>query len=162
MFCHCSFVPAPPPPIQLLLWHCIKHFLVDFQTLSGSVCLCSSFFMICPATQQTRAWAWLTRHMPRDGSVHLRDVTSMFSGINVIGPHAQQLLADITDISTTRADFRPMSCKKMDVGNASGVWAMRLTHTGEDGFILYIPSEVRGCHEQSCCVLLLFCLVGQV
>lgn len=101
----------------------------------------SSFFMICPATQQSRAWAWLTRHMPLDGSVHLRDVTSMFSGINIIGPHAQQLLADVSDISTSRSDFRPMSCKRMDVGNASGVWAMRLTHTGEDGFILYIPSE---------------------
>jgi len=27
---------------------------------------------------------------------------------------------------------------------ASHVKAMRLTHTGEDGFVLYIPSEVRG------------------
>ncbi|XP_070203054.1 pyruvate dehydrogenase phosphatase regulatory subunit, mitochondrial-like isoform X3 [Littorina saxatilis] len=99
------------------------------------------FYMICPATQQSRAWTWLARHMPQDGSVHLRDVTSMFSGINIIGPHAQQLLADVSDISTSRSDFRPMSCKKIDVGSASGVWAMRLTHTGEDGFILYIPSE---------------------
>ena len=24
----------------------------------------------------------------------------------------------------------------------SGIRAMRLTHTGEDGFILYVPSEV--------------------
>ena len=101
--------------------------------------------MICPATQQARAWAWLALHMPKDGSVHVRDVTSMFSGINIIGPHAQQLLADVSDISTARSDFRPMTCKKMDVGNASGAWAMRLTHTGEDGFILYIPSEVRRC-----------------
>ncbi|PVD21211.1 hypothetical protein C0Q70_19380 [Pomacea canaliculata] len=101
----------------------------------------SSFFMICPATQQSKAWAWLTRHMPQNGSVHLRDITSMFTAINIIGPHAQQLLADVTDISTSRSDFRPMTCKKMDVGYASGILAMRLTHTGEDGFILYIPSE---------------------
>lgn len=66
----------------------------------------------------------------------------MFTAINIIGPHAQQLLADVTDISTSRSDFRPMTCKKMDVGYASGILAMRLTHTGEDGFILYIPSEV--------------------
>ena len=118
--------------------------MLPFSNVGPTVLLmvCSSFFMICPATQQSRAWAWLTRHMPLDGSVHLRDVTSMFSGINIIGPHAQQLLADVSDISTTRSDFRPMTCKKLDVGNASGVWAMRLTHTGEDGFILYIPSEV--------------------
>lgn len=29
------------------------------------------------------------------------------------------------------------------VANAGGVIAMRLTHAGEDGFMLYIPSEVR-------------------
>jgi len=28
------------------------------------------------------------------------------------------------------------------VGLVSGIRAMRLTHTGEDGFVLYIPSEV--------------------
>ena len=30
----------------------------------------------------------------------------------------------------------------MDVGFASAVKAMRLTHTGEDGFVLYVPAEV--------------------
>ena len=30
----------------------------------------------------------------------------------------------------------------LNVGLVSGIRAMRLTHTGEDGFILYIPSEV--------------------
>ena len=32
--------------------------------------------------------------------------------------------------------------QEIDVGCASGIRAMRLTHSGEDGFILYIPSEV--------------------
>ncbi|XP_041375941.1 pyruvate dehydrogenase phosphatase regulatory subunit, mitochondrial-like isoform X2 [Gigantopelta aegis] len=99
------------------------------------------FFMICPATQQTRASFWLRQHLPEDGSVQVRDVTSMYSGINLIGPHAQQLLGDVTDISTDRSDFKVMTCKEIDVGCASGVRAMRLTHTGEDGFILYIPAE---------------------
>ncbi|XP_055956518.1 pyruvate dehydrogenase phosphatase regulatory subunit, mitochondrial [Patella vulgata] len=99
------------------------------------------FFMISPATQQTRALSWLHRHLPTDGSVQVRDVTSMFSGINVIGPHAQQLLADVTDVSTNKKDFNVMTCKVIDVGHAGGIRAMRLTHTGEDGFILYIPSE---------------------
>ncbi|XP_041376900.1 pyruvate dehydrogenase phosphatase regulatory subunit, mitochondrial-like isoform X2 [Gigantopelta aegis] len=99
------------------------------------------FFMICPATQQTRASFWLRHHLPEDGSVQVRDVTSMYSGINLIGPHAQQLLGDVTDISTDRSDFKAMTCKEIDVGCASGIRAMRLTHSGEDGFILYIPAE---------------------
>jgi pyruvate dehydrogenase phosphatase regulatory subunit len=35
-----------------------------------------------------------------------------------------------------------MTCKTINVGLVSGIRAMRLTHTGEDGFMLYIPSEV--------------------
>ena len=30
----------------------------------------------------------------------------------------------------------------IDVGFASNIIAMRLTHSGEDGFVLYVPSEV--------------------
>jgi len=30
----------------------------------------------------------------------------------------------------------------IDVGYASNIIAMRLTHCGEDGFVMYIPSEV--------------------
>ena len=101
--------------------------------------------MICLAFQQTRAIAWLKSHVPSDGSVQVTDVTSMYSGINIIGPHAQQLLGDVADISTNKTNFRPMSATIIDVGHASGIRAMRLTHTGEDGFILYIPSEVLPC-----------------
>ena len=67
--------------------------------------------MICPATQQTRASVWLRRHLPEDGSVQVRDVTSMYSGINLIGPHAQQLLGDVSDVSTDKLDFKPMTYK---------------------------------------------------
>ncbi|CAL1532543.1 unnamed protein product [Lymnaea stagnalis] len=99
------------------------------------------YYIICPATQQTRGIAWLNTHLPADGSVQVTDVTSMFSGINIVGPHAQQLLADVSDFPTNKTAFRPMTTNLIDVGHASGVRAMRLTHTGEDGFILYIPAE---------------------
>jgi glycine cleavage system aminomethyltransferase T len=33
--------------------------------------------------------------------------------------------------------------QEIDVGFVSHIYAMRLTHTGEDGFMLYIPSEVK-------------------
>ena len=32
--------------------------------------------------------------------------------------------------------------QELDVAQATGIKAMRLTHSGEDGWILYIPSEV--------------------
>lgn len=38
--------------------------------------------------------------------------------------------------------LRSSSFQEIDVGFVSHIYAMRLTHTGEDGFMLYIPSEV--------------------
>ncbi|VDI20061.1 pyruvate dehydrogenase phosphatase regulatory subunit [Mytilus galloprovincialis] len=99
------------------------------------------FFMIAPTSQQTRSFSWLRKHCPLDGSVMISDLTSAFSGLNVVGPHAQQLLADVTDTSMTLNDFKPMTCQVIDVGYAGGIIAMRLTHAGEDGFVLYVPSE---------------------
>ena len=99
------------------------------------------FFMIAPTSQQTRSFTWLRKHCPLDGSVQITDVTSAYSGLNVIGPHAQQLLADVSDTSTTLTDFKPMTCQIIDVGFGGDIIAMRLTHAGEDGFVLYIPSE---------------------
>ncbi|XP_060599081.1 pyruvate dehydrogenase phosphatase regulatory subunit, mitochondrial-like isoform X1 [Ruditapes philippinarum] len=100
-----------------------------------------SFFLIAPTTQQTRCMFWLQKHLPKDGSVQVRDVTSMYSGLNLIGPHAEQLLNDVTDTSTRKHDFKPMTCQVIDVGYASNIITMRLTHCGEDGFVMYIPSE---------------------
>ncbi|ELU09314.1 hypothetical protein CAPTEDRAFT_226885 [Capitella teleta] len=99
------------------------------------------YFMIGPTAQQTRSYAWLKDHLPQDGSVVLSDVTSMYTAINVIGPKAQELLAELTDAPLGKQDFTHMTCKEINVGQASGIKAMRLTHSGEDGWILYIPSE---------------------
>lgn len=67
--------------------------------------------MIAPTSQQTRSFSWLRKHCPLDGSVMISDLTSAFSGLNVVGPHAQQLLADVTDTSMTLNDFKPMTCQ---------------------------------------------------
>jgi pyruvate dehydrogenase phosphatase regulatory subunit len=102
---------------------------------------------------------WLKSHVPEDGSVFLSDVTSLYTALNVIGPKAKYLLAELSDENFN--DFARMTCrvrtnieinfnknyslifKEIDVGFVSHIYAMRLTHTGEDGFMLYIPSEVR-------------------
>ena len=67
--------------------------------------------MISPTSQQTRSLNWLRKHRPLDGSVEIRDVTSAYAGINVIGPHAPQLLYDVSGINTSRHEFKQMTCK---------------------------------------------------
>ncbi|KAL5021981.1 hypothetical protein ScPMuIL_001136 [Solemya velum] len=99
------------------------------------------YLMTTPTSQQTRSLTWLRKKLPSDVSVNVRDVTSMYSSINVIGPHAQPLLAELSDTDVSMEAFKPMTSKIIDVGNAGGIKALRLTHAGEDGFMLYVPSE---------------------
>ena len=67
--------------------------------------------MTGPTAQQTRAYKWLEEHLPPDGSVQLRDITSAYTAINLIGPRAQELLSELTDVSVTKQDFPLMTCK---------------------------------------------------
>jgi len=101
----------------------------------------NKYFMIGPTAQQTRAKNWIRDHLPKNGSVQLSDVTSMYTTINVIGPKAQELLEELTEVPLDSKSFPHMTCQEIDVGQASRIKAMRLTHTGENGWILYIPSE---------------------
>ncbi|CAF1044439.1 unnamed protein product [Adineta ricciae] len=105
------------------------------------------FLLISPTSQSTRSMKWLKSHVPEDGSVFLSDVTSLYTALNVIGPKAKYLLAELSDENFN--DFSRMTCREIDVGFVSHIYAMRLTHTGEDGFMLYIPSEYALCvYEQ--------------
>lgn len=98
--------------------------------------------IISPVTQQTRNMKWLKEHFPEDGSVLMSDITSLYAAINLVGPKAIELLSELTDEDLSTQNFPRFTCKEIDVGYASGIKAMRLTHTGEDGFILYTPTEV--------------------
>ncbi|UJR10014.1 hypothetical protein I4U23_014237 [Adineta vaga] len=86
---------------------------------------------------------WLKTHVPKDDSIFLSDVTSLYTALNVIGPKAKYLLNELSDENFN--DFGRMTCQEIDVGFVSHIHAMRLTHTGEDGFMLYIPSEYALC-----------------
>jgi pyruvate dehydrogenase phosphatase regulatory subunit len=69
------------------------------------------YFMVGPTAQQTRSFAWLKDHLPKDGSVQLSDVTSMYTALDLIGPKAQELLSELTDTPLGKQDFMHMSCK---------------------------------------------------
>ncbi|XP_026736491.1 pyruvate dehydrogenase phosphatase regulatory subunit, mitochondrial [Trichoplusia ni] len=99
------------------------------------------YMMIAPTIQQTRCKAWLKRHLPSNGSVSLSDVTSMYTAICIMGPFTRNLLSELTDTDLAPKNFPFFTFKEIDVGLANGVRAMNLTHTGELGYVLYIPNE---------------------
>lgn len=51
-----------------------------------------AFFVVSPTQQQTRILEWMENHLPADNSVSLKDVTSMYTVLTVVGPKAIKLL----------------------------------------------------------------------
>ncbi|XP_054720684.1 LOW QUALITY PROTEIN: pyruvate dehydrogenase phosphatase regulatory subunit, mitochondrial-like [Uloborus diversus] len=96
------------------------------------------YFMMSPTAQQTRITEWMKRHLPKDGSISLRDVTSMYTVLNIVGPKSKELMCELT---RTEMDLPGFTCKKINVGYAGEVLVMAFNNTGEPGYSLYIPSE---------------------
>ncbi|XP_012143868.1 pyruvate dehydrogenase phosphatase regulatory subunit, mitochondrial isoform X2 [Megachile rotundata] len=99
------------------------------------------YMMIAPTIQQTRCKQWINRHLPADGSVAVSDVTSAYTAICIMGPATRQLLSELTDTDLNPKNFPFFTFKELDVGLANGIRTMNLTHTGELGYVLYIPNE---------------------
>jgi 4-methylaminobutanoate oxidase (formaldehyde-forming) len=87
---------------------------------------------------------WIKGHMPADGGVSFQDVTSALAVINVIGPHARKLLAEVTADDISNQNFPYGKCKEITVGDAPAK-ALRVTFVGELGYELHIPTEF-ACH----------------
>nr|CAI5832874.1 unnamed protein product [Callosobruchus analis] len=97
------------------------------------------YMMIAPTIQQTRCKVWLQKHLPP--SVAMSDVTSMFTALCIMGPFTRTLLSELTDTDLHPRNFPFFTFKMLDVGFANGIRTMNLTHTGELGYVLYIPNE---------------------
>lgn len=97
--------------------------------------------MIAPTIQQTRCKVWLQRHLPKN--VAMSDVTSMYTALCIMGPFTRTLLSELTETDLNPKNFPFFTHKTLDIGLATGVRTMNLTHTGELGYVLYIPNEVR-------------------
>lgn len=67
-----------------------------------------SYLLVSPTSQQTKSFHWMRRHLPNDGSIDMKDVTSMYSVINVVGPKAKQILSEL---SQSDVNLQPFTCK---------------------------------------------------
>jgi pyruvate dehydrogenase phosphatase regulatory subunit len=98
----------------------------------------NTFFMVSPTQQQTRIMEWMENHLPKDNTVGLQDVTSMYTVLSIAGPKSKDLMEELC---REPMDMDSMTYREVNVGYASGVIIMASTNTGESGFTLYIPSE---------------------
>jgi glycine cleavage system T protein len=84
--------------------------------------------------------AWMTRHLPWDGSVVLEDRTSALCCIGVWGPRARDLVASVTEDDVGNEAFPYMAARELHLG-AVPVRALRISYVGELGWEIYAPTE---------------------
>ena len=98
------------------------------------------FFIITGTAFGVHDFTWIKKHMPTDGSVTLRDVTSSYAMINVCGPYSRKLLNRVTRDNVNNENLKFGQCGHITIGYAP-VLAVRITYTGELGYELYVPPE---------------------
>ncbi|MGH3663781.1 MAG: GcvT family protein [Micromonosporaceae bacterium] len=84
---------------------------------------------------------WLTRRLPDDGSVVVRDLTPGTCCIGVWGPKARDLVAPLTRDDFSAAGFKYFRAKETYLGMVP-VTAMRLSYVGELGWELYTTADM--------------------
>jgi 4-methylaminobutanoate oxidase (formaldehyde-forming) len=84
--------------------------------------------------------AWIRKHLPEDGSVEVRDITSARACIGLWGPRARDILAGLTVDSLSNDAFPYLTAREISVGYVP-LLALRVTYVGELGWELYPPTE---------------------
>ena len=83
---------------------------------------------------------WLDRHLPRDGSVLLRDLTGSLACLGLWGPLAREVVARASDDDWGDVAFPYYTARQRAVGEVP-VTALRVSYVGELGWELYVSPE---------------------
>ena len=83
---------------------------------------------------------WIRRHLPDDGSVRVRDVTSSLACIGLQGPRARDILSSVCQDDLSNEAFPYMRAREITVQDVPCL-ALRVTYVGELGWELYPPME---------------------
>lgn len=83
---------------------------------------------------------WILRHLPQDGSVQVRDVTSSLACVGLQGPRARDILSSVCQDDLSNEAFPYMRARDITVGDVPCL-ALRVTYVGELGWELYPPVE---------------------
>lgn len=98
------------------------------------------FLIITGTAFGTHDLSWIRRHLPSDGSVEARDITSSLCCFGVMGPRSREVLSQITETDMSNAAF-PFRTAQRILLDSVPVLAVRITYVGELGWELYAPTE---------------------
>ena len=84
--------------------------------------------------------SWLHMHTDQDDDVTLRDITTDWACLALMGPKARLVLSKATQDLVTNEAFPYLTARFITV-NGVKVWAQRVSYVGELGWELYIPNN---------------------
>ncbi|WP_153798193.1 GcvT family protein [Foetidibacter luteolus] len=99
-----------------------------------------TFRMISGTALHTHDWAWLTDHLPEDGSVTIRNVTASLTCFGIWGPLSREMMSTLTDIDLSTKAMPFLSMRPTNIGGIP-VQLVRVTFVGELGYEIYAPAE---------------------
>lgn len=98
------------------------------------------FMMVSGSAFGVRDSSWVRRNLPPNSAIVLRDVTSAWAVLNLCGPRAREVLAELSDDDLSNEAFPFLSVRDIEIGPVP-VRAVRVGYVGELGFELHVPGE---------------------
>jgi glycine cleavage system aminomethyltransferase T/glycine/D-amino acid oxidase-like deaminating enzyme len=105
------------------------------------------FLLVSSSATTVRDVDWIRRNIPDGCEARVRDVTTAYAVLGVMGPRSRDLLQPLTDADLGEEAFPFATSRTISLGFAS-VRATRMTYVGELGWELMVPVEfAAGVHD---------------
>ena len=100
----------------------------------------NSFMMMSSISHTRRDYLHLRDHIQPDEDVRLRDVTTSYGVLAIMGPKSRDLLGFISDADVSHEAFPFNSHREFYIGHAR-VTAQRLSYSGELGWEIFVTPD---------------------
>jgi glycine cleavage system T protein len=84
--------------------------------------------------------AWIRKHAPKDGSVHVEDISPRYTTVGLWGPQARKVLEAVAEQDVSNETFPYFTAQELTIEALPAV-AVRLSYAGELGWEIYVPAE---------------------
>ncbi len=98
------------------------------------------YYIVTGTGFATHDFDWIQRNIPIDYNAQLVDVTSAYAVLSLMGPHARDVLQQLTRDDLSNSAFPFGTAKEIGVAGAP-LLALRVTYVGELGWELHLPTE---------------------
>ncbi len=100
-----------------------------------------TFYVVSAGAAERYDADYLRKHLPADGSVSMRNITTARGCFVVAGPRSRDVLAKLIDAPLDNTAFPWLSSQVLEVGLAVDVYTLRVNFVGSLGWELHFPIE---------------------